>query len=269
MQLGATMSIAFRQFITPWANTTPAVSGSFTPNAAGDVLLVYGLDYTNTGVTLTFTGTGGTYSTLQTINDNNVGATDAVGVCLSASGASQTATVASSTSGDFMYGALLDYSGVGSVSGALAVVSGPGTGTGAILGTSVSVPIGSVLVAITADMNGGTAITSPSGTNRASGTWPSGDPFEYCVTEYAGAGSAIQPSFTSASGDHDFIVAQWLLSPSGGSSHPSQFFLSSALAPLGALSWIIGRRNKLAGVRRSWRQDQKSRLFLPEYKRAA
>jgi hypothetical protein len=262
------MSIAFQQFITPWSGTTPAASGSFTPYAAADVLLPFGFDFINTGVTITFSGTG-TYSTLQTINDSLAGATFAIGVNLDSSASSQTTTVTSSTSGDSMYGALLDYSGVGAVSGAIVDRQSPGSGSGAILGTSVSVPIGSVLIAICVDMNLGTAITSPSGTNRASGSWPAGNSFEYTVTEYAGAGSAIQPSFTSASGDHDFIVGQWLLTPSGGSSHPSQFFLSSALAPLGALSWIIGRRNKLAGVRRSWRQDQKSRLFLPEYKRAA
>jgi hypothetical protein len=260
------MSVTWVQTVTPWTDTSPAASGSFTPTATNTIVVFSG-DRSNSGETLSFSGTG-TYSIITPpgSSSDTHGETWAVGYNLSASSGSQTATITSSASGDYMVGWAFEYSGVSTIAGAFTDQTGsPITAGNPITGASVVVPSGGILLALCADVvNGSNTFTAAGSTSRGTGT----NLVPFGTAEYAGAGSSIQPSFVAGTAGK-FIVLQILLTPSGGSSHPSQFFLSSALAPLGALSWIIGRRNKLAGVRRSWRQDQKSRLFLPEYKRAA
>jgi hypothetical protein len=94
--------------------------------------------------------------------------------------------------------------------------AGPGTGSGAILGTSVTVPAGSILLAFCTNRGNHTnAISSPSGTTRRSGT-STALLSAYCITEYAGAGSAIQPSFTDSvnGGTDTYVVVQIILNPS-------------------------------------------------------
>ena len=203
------MAIVYVQTITAWgAAPEPLASGSFTANVS-DCILVYGADYTVTsGVTIGFSGTGsylvltppGQFSDVES-------EPSALGWNSSATAGSQTITVSSTGSGDLVVGRAVEYSGVSTVSAAETSQSKPGTGAGAILGTSVTVPVGSVLVAIAVDLDGGGTVTATSGTTRSSDS-------ASCVTDYAGTGAAIQPAFTGSNGANDhYIVVQWLMTP--------------------------------------------------------
>lgn len=185
--------------------TSAAPSGSFTPTAAGDQLGMFAFNGSNNN-TMSFVGTSA-FSTLSTgINPGT-----AVGIGLSCSAGAQTVGVAAGAGGGAsVFG--IEYSGVGSgTSPTPNFRTNPGITTGAILGTSVTVASGSTLIAFCLNFDGGTnAITSPSGTSRGAGL----NVQEYCFTEYAGSGAAIQPSFTSADGTADrFLVMQILMSP--------------------------------------------------------
>lgn len=145
----------------------------------------------------------------------------------SATAGAQTVTVSSNSSGDFSVGMALEYSGVSSVSSSETLPNTPGTGAGAIQGTAVTVPTGSILVAICLDNHSTTVPTATAGTSRGSGVVATS--FGYAIAEYAGAGSSITPSFTSAAGGtSQFSVVQWVLTPSGGSTvKPSNFFFAT------------------------------------------
>jgi hypothetical protein len=94
--------------------------------------------------------------------------------------------------------------------------SAPGTGSGAITGTAVSVPTGSILLALCINRSNHTnAISSPTGTVRASGT-STALVDAYCITEYAGAGSNITPTFTDATngGTDLYGIVQFIVAPS-------------------------------------------------------
>lgn len=86
-------------------------------------------------------------------------------------------------------------------------------------------------------------------------------------TILSGADIASLGSSLTGSGAFSLITL-----PGSGGPPPSQFFLD---APLAGLAAIIGRREKIRRqghdlkIERSWRQDKQSRIFLPEYKRAA
>jgi hypothetical protein len=111
----------------------------------------------------------------------------------------------------------LEYRGIAAINTSQNISSitraAPGTGSGAILGTSVSVPTGSILLAFCYNRGNHTStISSPSGTIRRQGT-SSALLSAYCFTEYAGAGSAIQPSFTDATngGTDSYAIVQIIL----------------------------------------------------------
>jgi hypothetical protein len=203
------MSITFNQAIAQWAGTPPVTSTSFTPNAAGDTIVL--CSYVGaTGYTATFTGTGGTYTVSGTLD--GTASSVSYGYCLSVSSGAQTATVNSAAG--FMDGVFaLDYYGVGSISGVQATHNAtPGAGTGACAGVSVSVATGSVLVAACLDLSSlgaSETITSPSGTQRAIQIGN----VAYLAVDYAGSGGSIQPTFTCPDGaTNDYMVVQWTLS---------------------------------------------------------
>jgi hypothetical protein len=203
------VSVVFNQTIAIWSGAAPVASASFTPNA-GDCIVVVGLDGNGNSKLITVSGTG-TYTVETGPNNDNNGDTEVGAANTNASGTSQTVTIGSTT-GDTCAGFGQDYGGVGSVSANFNLTNAPGTGSGAILGTSVTVPVNGVLIALCIDASNTTVPTSPSGTNRGSGTIPGGQ--AYCWTEYAGAGAAIQPSFTSSAGGTDnFVIYQFLLKP--------------------------------------------------------
>jgi hypothetical protein len=207
------VSVAWVQTVTPAGTTSPAVTGSFTPSA-GDQIPVFGANTSGSATTMTVTGTG-SYSSLATLlSDGATGKTLQPWANSNCSGGAQTVTNTGAT-GNAMFIWAFEYSGATSVTAQTSVLrSSPGAGTGAILGTSVTVPAGAILLALcTCESTTTATITSPSGTNRGSGTVASTLP--YCVTEYAGAGAAIQPSFTCSVGaSNSFAVMQILLQPS-------------------------------------------------------
>jgi len=207
------VSVSWVQTVTPVGTTSPAVTGSFTPSA-GDQIPVFGANTSGSATTMTVTGTG-SYSSLATLlSDGSTGKTLQPWANSSCSGGAQTVTN-TGAAGNAMFIWAFEYSGAATVSAQTSVLrSNPGTGAGAILGTSVTVPAGAILLALcTCESTVTATITSPSGTNRGAGTVASTLP--YCVTEYAGTGAAIQPAFTcSVGGTNSFGVQQILLQPS-------------------------------------------------------
>lgn len=212
------MAVAWVQTVTAFGGATPKASGSFTPTA-GNLILVAAFDVTTTNTTVSFSGTG-TYSSITNFpfNDPNTDTWNANDNS-SATAGSQTFTVSSTNAGDFIESWGWEYSGVSTLSGTNNQQNRPGTGTGAILGTSVSVATGAILIALCVDIDGSTAISSPGGTNRGSGTLLGSN--SYCATEYSGSGGNIQPSFTSTNGSSDrFSISQFLLSPAATGGNP-------------------------------------------------
>src|SRR5579863_8509783 len=158
------MAVAWQQTVTPKEATSPCVSAAFTPTAA-DQLLGFGVNGGGTGLAVTFSGTG-TYSALTSaLNDSANGNTLQVWDNASCSGGSQTMTNTGAT-GNPMWLFGFEYSGAASLSASQLLTNTPGVGTGAILGSSITVPTGSILLALCGNTSGGTnAMTSPSGTN--------------------------------------------------------------------------------------------------------
>lgn len=211
------MAVAFVTNTGNPSGTSPFTTGSFSVTA-GNAEIVFFDDYAASGRTLTMSGTGGTYTIANPPGSLSDTHTLAVFSCLSDSGGSQTATMTSSTVGDGVSGRFFEYSGVVTVSGNGNHQTNPGTGAGAVVGVATTVPTGSVLVALCQDQtNGSNTITSVGGgTDRANGT-------TWRVTEYAGSGGSITPSFTVATGTGHFAVLQLLLSPSAPASN-NDFF---------------------------------------------
>jgi hypothetical protein len=211
------MSIAFVQNVTTWLGHTSATSGSFTPSA-GDCILIAGCDDSNYPETLTISGSSGSYLVLTPPGtfDDDFGDTWQLAYQNGAAAVSQTVTVATSGSGDTLINFGGDYSGVASVSATENAQAQPGTGAGAIVGVSVNVPTGALLVALCVDVTGGASPTAVPTAVGASATRISGDIDNcgYLWAEWAGAGANIQPAFTSTAGATDyFTVVQWLLLP--------------------------------------------------------
>ena len=216
------MSIAFVQAIPGWgapANTSPATSGSFTANAS-DAILVVAADVDNSNQTLTVTGTG-SYTVVNppgTFNDVDF-CTWQTAVNAAASSGAQTISIASGDAQNYGFGVAMEYSGVVGVSAAENSQASPGTGAGAVVGVSVLVPVGSVLVAMTTNVRSASRHpTVATGTLRGSGNvgYVGGTQVAYCIAEYAGTGVNIQPSFTTdpAGGADPHTTVQFLLSPS-------------------------------------------------------
>jgi hypothetical protein len=201
------VTIAFRQLITPWSGASPAVSDAFTPVAAGDALIFVSSYYA-----AAFSGTGTYYQVGTPFPFTDLAYDDwSTGYNLSATAESQTTTATAGTAGDGVIAQGIEYSGVAAVSASIVNVPAPGTGANAIAGTPVTVPTGSVLVALCANANGDADTITTSGTNRGSGA---GDfNLSYCWGEWTGAGSSITPTFTTLDGTDNFVVVQWLLTP--------------------------------------------------------
>ena len=210
------MSITFDQGTGEYQGTSPITSASVTPAAAGEIALI-SMYASFTGPSFTVSGTGGgTYN--NGYQTTGAGVTYGIGWATGLSGAAQTFTL---TSGSYyvqgIAGVVL-FSDVNSISNAAVTFnSTPGTGTGACVGTSVSVPANSVLVACCSQLvypTGTETITSPAGTSIFAG--PS-EPFPYLWVTYAGAGSNITPTFTCPTfgASDNYAVSQILLTPPG------------------------------------------------------
>lgn len=200
------MSIAFQQ-TSSFSAASPATSGSFTPAVPGSLLMVFAQDGAG-GNTPSYAGTG-TWSPVG-VSVALPAANESSGANVSSTAGAQTVTV--TASGGAFRCWFAEYSGALLMSSFTAVQRiTPGTGSGSILGSSVSVPSGSVLVAICIDVSAVTAITTTNGTSRQS-TSIGGQGYNF--VDFAGAGSAIQPAFTSTGGATDtFNVVQAILTP--------------------------------------------------------
>jgi hypothetical protein len=208
------MSIVFKQLI-PESSGTPPVSSSVATDAAGEQALMFGTTGDSPSATFTWSTPGGTGVSLQT-GLNGSGGTVGLGYVYNmASGA--TTITGNESGGNFVGIQGIQYSGVASVvSQAISNIgTPPGTGTGAILGQSMTVNAGQILIACCSDVSGSPVqpqiITSPTGTSRGFNQF---NPIT-AWTEYTGTGAAIQPSFTAPGGATDvYQVYQWLLGSS-------------------------------------------------------
>lgn len=206
------MAATWASTITAWQSASPSASGSFNP-AAGSCILLVGIDANVTTATITAAGTG-SYSTVLTSQSDTKGDTWAAFANTNATTGAQTATISSNTAGHIMVNFGQVYTNVANITTSFVVRTTPGTGSGAITGSAVTVPVGAVLIALCCDVTGGTsAISSPTGTNRAAGF--NGGDVEYCWTEYAGTGASVTPTFTCATGGtSSFPVVQFILTAS-------------------------------------------------------
>lgn len=200
-------AVAWEQTITPWSAATPSTSGSFTPSNANDLVIVLTLDGGSSNVP-GYSGTGGgTWF--------NVGPTKALtgfsvsfGANLTVTATSQTVTTAA-TAGSYRELGWVYSAATSIVAAGSAIVVSPGTGTGAILGAPTFVPLGCILLACLIDTTGAATLSSPSGTNRGNSSIGG---TTFCITEYAGAGASITPSFTTSVGTQTFDIIQVLIS---------------------------------------------------------
>lgn len=211
------MAISFAAVLaTPWSTLsgTTATSPSFTP-ATADTILVWNGNFNAS--TLSTSGTSGSYSIITPPGQwpDAEGDGYALASQLSATAVSQTITVTSGTATD-QIGHWIRYSGVGSIT---TVPTGgnntatPGSGLGAILGLPVTVPVGSVLVAwCSAEDAVEVLAVAGSGTQRNSAN-DANSVITLCVADWAGAGASITPSFTAATGLHNYTVLQVILTP--------------------------------------------------------
>lgn len=194
--------------------TSPFTSPAFTAGA-GDYLGVLAASGNASFPTTSVTGSGsfainGAHHTDVDNDDISIWQNTA------ATSGSQT-IVATSSVGHSETGLVFEYSGVGSAGTPVYTNNAaPGTGAGAIVGAAVTVPTGSVLVAIVYDstsVTSTTTITAVAGTSRLSVAGDNSTQPILRVQEYAGSGASITPAFTTNVGADNFVVTQILLSP--------------------------------------------------------
>lgn len=219
------MAVAFRLVYNQWGN--PTVQASITSGSAsvnsGDTTLAFGAEYVTSGAQPTISGTGGTFVDQ---GDFPHGADQTLLTCytiLSTTMGLQTVTVTAGSGTAAMDGWALLYTGVVGIASATDKRNvTPGTGAGAIVGNTVNVPTGSVLVALCMDLTqSSTSITNTAGTSRQSGNGAS-TATTFNITDYAGAGANITPAFTDSTngGTHNYDVVQILLSPTAIAGNP-------------------------------------------------
>lgn len=193
--------------------TPPFTTPSATPNNAGDYLGFINLTSDGPSENIQMTSSaGGSYVSHIQFNDPTP-ATWSYNDCLACVGGAQTFTLTESNVGFVAQEYSFEYSGVVIASGfTVTRNNSPGTGTGAILGASVVVPVGSVLVALCIE-----PLTSETITENAGGTSRDSSNFNpsFRLVDYAGTGGSVQPAFTtSANGTQpNYLVWQVLLSP--------------------------------------------------------
>jgi hypothetical protein len=192
------------------------LSPIYTP-LPGDTMLVFatGPNFSGSAENITFVGTGTKFANISNANGLfqgvNFNHSIASGISL---GVPQTILIYNNIL-NYGYGVAVEYANVGIVTGNTVVSNTPGTAVGAITGVSVNVPTGSLLVAIcfnvsqNANNDTGYITDASGGLTRSIYQYTPA----YCITEYAGAGSNIQPSFTDANNGvtANYAVAQWLL----------------------------------------------------------
>lgn len=195
---------------------SPQTSGAFSPTNAGDYIIAAGIDGTSGTASIVITGTG-TYSQVNPPGNWNDTAGDTVTLYVNQSSttASQTVTVTSGSSG-FVEATAFEYSGAASSgSGSAKNNAAPGTGVGAIVGNSVTVPAGGMVVCFCYDANGNNSTISAAGTGNTRYNAIAG----FCWADFPGTGGSITPTLTTnASGGDEYVVIQVVLNPAGGAA---------------------------------------------------
>lgn len=255
------MTIAFQKVATPVfgsgsGGSLSYTSASFTPNVAGSTLLaVSGMFWGGNGITAsTLSGSAGvgSYPVLSPPGATNDNSEDgwSIFALTGSTAVSQTATTTTTSTGNVAaWTHIWEYSGVLSVVGAF-TEQGSGTfgpsGFPTVVGSAVTVPAGSVLVAYCIDSQndfGTTTITAgasggvtPTTRDSATSTAFAGG---YCVAEYVGTGTSVTPTFTT-NRNEEHSVFQFLLTPvSGGGAAAFSGGAATAVTATGALSTAI------------------------------
>jgi hypothetical protein len=125
---------------------------------------------------------------------------------------SQTITVDSSPTGDFLNAFGFEFGGVGNLAITITGASSNSTATGSIVGQPVTVPVGSVLFALCFEPSH-TIGTPPVVDN---GTAAYTNYFNTFGVTFGGTGTSITPLFTaSGTAATTYVIAQMLFSPPG------------------------------------------------------
>lgn len=208
---------AFAQTTGPSSTT-----GSATPivgDAIFGITAVWNQGSTSTAPTITGTGT---YSVLPSVPYWQDGAQgdNLLAVNSSATAGSQTVTgIGHSPSVGNVNTWAVSYSGANVATSSGSQIQR--TGGGAVLGTAVSVPVGAVLFCWCFDSGNGTGtITAGAGSTQIANDPTTG----WCLSEYAGAGASITPSFTTTIFSGFVNVLQVLILPSASNSAPVYWF---------------------------------------------
>lgn len=208
------MTIAFVAHNTYINGSSPVTGGAYTPGTAGNQLLMFTAN--DASIANTVTGTQGIYSLITPpgrVNDAN-GDGMAIFSNPTAVATSQTHTLtATGSATNTLYGILLEYSGVGSLSnGATTQNTGIASGSN-IVGAAVTVPVGSTLVAVCWSGTSATDLISCSnGTARYQIHDGVGG---FSVADYTGAGASVTPTFTSTENPSSSLVVQIMLNAPG------------------------------------------------------
>jgi len=182
-------------------NGGPSVtSGAATP-ASGDVIIAQAAIW-NEGSTSTAPTVSGTGTFAAVFPFYNDGVQDDILIAMNSSASAVSQTVTATGHSPLVGGATtlaVSYTGANAagVTGSHKQVSNPGGGTGAITGNAVSVPVGAVLLCYCTDAFNGNGQINAAGTGVT--TIDSNSGLGYCLTEYAGTGATITPSFTAVS----------------------------------------------------------------------
>jgi hypothetical protein len=210
--------------IGPSHAATSIASPAFVP-AANDTEFFIGFDGTSGTASLSDTTSVGAMTAL-TMNQSttpvpnfNDGSSDTWALAYQANltAVSQTVTVSESGSGDSIRSLGFCFSGAGVPNTALAtaVDTGPGTGAGALVGQAAVVPVGSVMIGVVFDQQGGAStITANNGgapAAFASGSGFTGGTGTWAAFMYAGTGASFTPNWTVSVGTDPFTIVQVIL----------------------------------------------------------
>lgn len=222
----ASAQITFVAHAAAYINgSTPVTGAAYTPGAAGHQLVMFTAN--DASITNTVTGTQGTYSLVTPPGRNNDADGDGMAIFSnpSAVASSQTYTLtAAGSAGNSLYGVLMEYTATNSLSSGVATVRTGITSASNILGSAVTVPTGSTLVAICwSSLSSTDTITASNGTSR----WQIHDGVGgFTVADYAGSGASVTPTFTSTEGTGDYMVVQVMLNPLTTNAPPAGVFVT-------------------------------------------
>lgn len=212
------MSVAFVRYNTPTG--TPSFSFGTSATANNQVWV---MAFTNQSSSATFTMSGATSTISNVPCSGSANFTDGHGDTYSlwadySIAANENITISQPAGLSVLNTIEMEFSGAVSTKSALYnVTANPGAGAGAVLGQSVTPASGDLLVAIcyNADAFGNAPTVSTAGSTSIQSF------NDVCAVYWSGAGSAIQPNFTAATGDTatPHIVIQFIASATSSNTN--------------------------------------------------